>query len=244
MRPQTPEPLFGGTPVNLRLRQFGALGMPSLGANEVARWTNSIHSNAIPYLVKALDERDAPLRKAYQSLWRILPSWISNHFPPPIYAVKMRGAAVFGLSVIGQDARAAIPQLIRLWKEEKDMGVRILVLRCLARIGEQDNRVTSAMIDSLNDKDPQVRRKVVEVLAWPGREPADVVPALISSLRDEWSTVRYEAAHSLCVFSNAAYAAVPELLHALEDPVPFVRSEATNALKQIAPEAAAKAGTK
>ncbi len=148
MRPQTPEPLFGGTPVNLRLRQFGALGMPSLGANEVARWTNSIHSNAIPYLVKALDERDAPLRKAYQSLWRILPSWISNHFPPPIYAVKMRGAAVFGLSVIGQDARAAIPQLIRLWKEEKDMGVRILVLRCLARIGEQDNRVTSAMIDS------------------------------------------------------------------------------------------------
>src|SRR6267378_760864 len=109
---------------------------------------------------------------------------MSTHFPPPLYAVKMRKAAVFGLSVIDQDARAAIPPLIRLWKEEKDLGVRIMVLRCLARIGAQDNRVTSAMIDSLNDKDPQVRRMVVEKLARPGREPTVVVPALITSLRD------------------------------------------------------------
>ena len=48
MCPQALEPLCGTQPVSLWLRRFYRGGAPNFGAIEMARWTNVVHSNAIP----------------------------------------------------------------------------------------------------------------------------------------------------------------------------------------------------
>jgi HEAT repeat protein len=63
-------------------------------------------------------------------------------------------------------------------------------------------------------------------------------------LSDTNFTVRVGAARGLGRFGADAHQAVPALVGLLSDANPFVRDAVSNALKEIDPEAAAKAGVK
>ena len=75
-------------------------------------------------------------------------------------------------------------------------------------------------------------------------ESSLVVPALSKCLSDANNAVRIFAAQGLGWYGAEARQAVPALVPLLSDPCVLARDTAAYALKQIDPEAAAKAGVK
>ena len=78
---------------------------------------------------------------------------------------------------------------------------------------------------------------------------SNAVPIFISGLTNQFADVRNEAANYISQnFTNQFLGQrdqlVPLFVKLLDDPDEFVRENATNELKQIAPEAAVKAGIK
>jgi HEAT repeat protein len=119
----------------------------------------------------------------------------------------------------------------------------------IATHDEEVKIAVPALIKLLKNKSDTVRDKAAESLGAIGRQPDTVIPALIAMLRDEgssWDGVPFAiaATSALGSFGRQAEAAVPDLVLALKNPSPGLRDAAAKALKQIDPEAAAKAGVK
>jgi hypothetical protein len=160
------EPLYQG-------RTMGSwLNSPDITDNELARqvW-EGFGSNAVPFLRKALEARDGPTKKAYWAVRRNLPNWIKRYLPrfDPLPSAILRGRAADGLAYIGEAATPAIPDLIRLSKNDQDgdfskgfvRGRAVAALGNIGRNMEPANppyrAVTEALIEALNDPDPEVR---------------------------------------------------------------------------------------
>jgi HEAT repeat protein len=75
-------------------------------------------------------------------------------------------------------------------------------------------------------------------------EPALVVPALIESLRDPDVFVRAQAATALGEFGTNAKPAAAVLIELLHEQNQDATNAASKAIKQIDPEAAARAGVR
>ncbi|MBI1929627.1 HEAT repeat domain-containing protein [Candidatus Poribacteria bacterium] len=127
--------------------------------------------------------------------------------------------------------RAAVPGLIRVFKEVKDSEVCMSISLALVAIGD---RGVPALFEALRDENMRTRRAVARALGRIGNLAA--VPALIKVLRDKHAPVRTSAAEALGAIGDPA--AVPALIEALRDKSRYVRREAVEALRNIGtPEA-------
>lgn len=72
--------------------------------------------------------------------------------------------AVHALERLGDGAREAVPDLIRLAREGQQIGVRQAAVRALAAGAPEDPRAKAAVLDSLNDNSPFVRREALQSL--------------------------------------------------------------------------------
>lgn len=122
---------------------------------------------------------------------------------------------------------------------------RAAAARRLGDIGPLAQLAVPALLQALTAGDSVVRSRAAESLGRIHTDAGHVVPALVNSLSDTNSEVRASAAEALSGWGKEAQPAVPRLVQLLDDRSDRdLMTAVREALKQIDPDAAAKAGVK
>jgi hypothetical protein len=157
------EPVYEGRPVNYWLRNPKIPGTNATANSALPYWPK-MDSKAVPFLARALETREGRWDRFYLQVWYRTPGWIGNHLPPPVRAAVVRVGAANVLGTLGNDAKPAIPVLIRTLQEDENGGVRCGAVFALLKIGAGDEQVTEAVVAALKDKDPNVRFVTGQIL--------------------------------------------------------------------------------
>lgn len=158
-----------------------------------------VDSNALPYLVNALKKRDGPLRSAYCSVWPLFPQWVTKRVPRPLPAADLRANACQFLRILRPGARAAIPELLHLLRDDDDFWVRGNAAAALGEIANsEDKPVVEALLAATGDKDPTVRSFTVTALGDIAiGEDKPVLEALLAATKDKNGMVWGNASRAL-----------------------------------------------
>jgi HEAT repeats len=165
-------------------------GPPDLvyGGHPLSQWlagdfstSPALDSNAVPFLVHSLKQRDGALLKAYGSLLDAdLPDWLQKRLPIPKFAWMVRFNSCQFLNRLGASARPAIPELIRVMTEDEDGAVRAVAAGALGNIANhEDKPVIDALAGATKDKDATVARRAGEALS--GIDPQAAAKAGVAS---------------------------------------------------------------
>jgi len=160
-RPPVPvDPVYDGYPLSQWL-DHSAFGPVELSSYHYP----SVDSNAVPFLVQTL-KRNGPLRRAYKGLWARLPFWWQNHMPDPMPRRDVRADSCMLLGRLGAAARPAIPELIRLLRDDEDRFVRLFAAYSLGSIATRDDTAAvEALVMATKDKEKFVREAASETLS-------------------------------------------------------------------------------
>jgi HEAT repeat protein len=165
---------------------------------------------AVPVLTKALQEKD-DVSRAYMALalWRIegkaevsvaaLIELTKDRSQPYYY---LRKPAEF-LGAIGPPARAAVPRLREMLKEE-DPAVRASAALALWQIDGEAEAALPALVAALKDDDPRTRQHAAWALGVVGPGAKAVTPPLKELLLDKEAAVRHAAAEALAKIERPA----------------------------------------
>ncbi len=263
LRPREPE--YQGKQLSIWLEEFDRWNG---NTNAPVVWPlRRMGTNALPKLREMLRSEDSRFKKQLMKLAE-KQSLVKFRFTP---VSQRRRRAMYGCQALGPLAKAAIPELIELLKDKdaspfaldaliaigpetlplltealanNNEGIRCYAAMALGLLGSKAPDAIPALIKSLKDKDLLVRCYAAKSLGQLGKEADLVVPVLIENLSDPNPNIRRYNAQALGAFGVRAKAAVPSLLKTLDDQTKIVRLNAAIALKQIDPEAAAKAGVK
>jgi|SRR5579872_6903583 len=221
-----------------------------------------IGTNALPWLVGMLREKDSPLKLQLIRAVR-QQSFIQFHF---VSANSRRFHALIALQILGPEAKPAIPALTDLLNRPEtaeqaasalaaigpeagpplamaltnsNPAIRMAIGRSFEHaapgglLAGRAKMLAPLLVPSLHDPDVEVRCNAAQVLGLI-QEPAIVVPALVAGLADEDSTVRFVCAESLGGFQTQTRPVVIALMAAvLNDPDLEVRMAAAASLRKI-----------
>ena len=109
-------------------------------------------------------------------------------------SARVQGA--FGLGRLGQDARPAVPSLLKALKAE-DPLVRQAAARALGQVRPDATEAVPALMACLQDPEWSVRRQAAQSLGEFGREASTASAALDGLLRDKDPLVRQAARQAL-----------------------------------------------
>jgi len=155
----------------------------------------------------------------------------------------LRRAAATTLSLLGPEARDAVPTLEKAVQDPNTV-VRLEAANALWLIA-RNQEAQQLLVSLLQDGDSAVRSTAAVLLGLlSGDDAAGAVPALIRALWDENSLVRSNAAEALGRIGPKAQKAIPALLAILdaeieEDPVVSATTEALGLLGQESKQAIA-----
>ncbi|MDB6067666.1 MAG: repeat-containing protein [Pedosphaera sp.] len=218
-----------------------------------------IGRDAMPEIIRILKRRDSSLKERSMK-------WLSeHHFFKAAYhpVIESQSRALRACSVLGPQAKAAIPAMVSLvnessharWLEQalvqagpdavapligaltnRDYQVRRDVAYRLWRFPNSGPKVMPVLIECLKDKSLEVRVGAVFSMGELKQEPIIAIPALMAMLEDTTPSVRWRACLAIGKYEHEAQAATAALLTALSDPDPSVSGTAAIALVQINPE--------
>jgi hypothetical protein len=190
-----------------------------------------IGTNAIPYLLKMLCEKDSVQRTKLlnlvqkQKLIRIhyKPDWVRN------------SEGKWGFSILGADAKEAVPALIEVYERNISTSSRGCTIGALGEIGPGAIAAIPTLLQCITstNTDAFIRTVAVNALGGIHAEASTVVPILINCLSDPIRDVRLIAARSLGRYGTEAREAIPKLSSLLSDKEKSVSSAAYGALRQI-----------
>lgn len=126
------EPIYQGKSASDWMNYDYSVPNPDRKFREV--W-QGLGSNAVPFLVKALDRREAYRPITYRSLWRGLPPWLRRVLPtpsPPANIIRSRAASALG--EIGEASRPAISAILHTMKADESGFVRETAANALKAI--------------------------------------------------------------------------------------------------------------
>jgi HEAT repeat protein len=268
--PPEKEPVSQGKPLsywlagydsgNYRLAHPNGPSPPTHGEANFA--IRQMGTNAIPTLLRMLEEHDPSLRERVLALTR------KQHFIKIPYMRANRGLNAYsGFHALGPEAVSAVPALLGIFDRDQSAFSQQAIPAILASIGPGAAEAIPALLKATTHTNAMVRNNAVWALRRIHSAPAVVVPALTKCLSDPDAQVRMEAARALAAFEWKAESAVPALLDlwrkepprrnlgsfdsvvsaswatAVPGPgTPDVRGAAADALQSIDPEAANKAG--
>jgi HEAT repeat protein len=145
--------------------------------------------------------------------------------------VRTNAAATLGR--IGLPARAALPALKRLMREETVTTAREQMARTLGQVASDQPETIDELIGYLETGDESTRVLAAEALGAAGQPAARAVPALMRALVDPSAQLRAEAAEALGSMGPAVRPAIPALLAALNDPDHEVQHSVAEALSRL-----------
>ena len=233
LRPHKITPVFKGKPVTVWVR---SLGDGSMDTFSLQRTWAAFGPDAVPYLAKALEQRNSPAGKIYIGLWPHLPAAVRAHLPRPVDALAVRQNAANVLSFWSAGCKFAVPALVAALKDE-DWTVRQNVAGALGSVGREHPEVVPALVSALDDEHQTVRGNAAASLGDIGPKAKDAIPTLLRALQDADAMVRVLSADALIRVqpSTASEAEVlPLLLKSLTDTNHYVRANAALALRNAA----------
>jgi hypothetical protein len=184
--------------------------------------------DAIPYLVKWMqfDSWGRGVRQTVQEFSRKLPPSIAPTFLCKCSdtAGERAAAAADAFSVLGDDARSAVPDLIALVNSPGQTERFGNAIRALDGIGSNAIPALSAHISNTNAFNREQTIQALMMYPTLAKSGAPALPALVRCLEDPDGKVRYESATALALRTNGdkAHAAlvVPALTRCLRDRLP------------------------
>ncbi|MDB6063831.1 MAG: repeat-containing protein [Pedosphaera sp.] len=240
---RTSEPMYKGKPLSFWLGAYSAMhtlnlhdGQEKWGeSNEAVR---SIGTNAIPILLRRLRVDYSPLTL------RLLALAQKQHLFKVRSPSENQREGILGFEALGDHGKVVVPELIRIYEKDSSFRSRYSTIVALGCIGPAAEQAVPMLVQSLGDTKSYLRPTALFTLGQIHSRPEIAVPALIKCLGDRDFSVKMTAAGAITGFGSDARQAVPALLNALEDSDAYVKAAARSALKEIDPEAAAKAGVK
>jgi len=243
------EPVYQGKRLSVWLVQYGTNHFPTLRDGELGPQAETairhIGTNAIPIFLSIITTRESPFKLRVMAL--VPNRWLARLRVRSMFDYRFLGA--FGLIALGVDAKSAIPTLIGLLNDTTP-DVRFIAGFTLESLGpEAGDDLLPQLEKCLEGPDAIVQSQAIRVLAQIRQRAEVVIPILVEILakpqnQQHSAILRRDAIRALRQFGPQARPAVPKLVELLRDTNTLIRSAATNALKQIDPEAAAKAGVK
>jgi len=245
------EPVYQGKRLSVWLEHLERLDEAATRGNQNERddaeqAIRHIGTNALPILIERLPAQNTRLKQ-------LMMAWANKHERFPLHfksAEQRRIEAVCGYEALGSLASAQVPRLIDILDNDLFLDARQAAARVLGYIGPEARLAVPALFRATKDTDDSVRINALWALGEIRPDPQLTIPVLVVGLDDAEPFVRENAALALRRYGPEARAAVPALLRTLDTTnavgMEQQRFHATvrSALKNIDPEAAAKAGVK
>jgi HEAT repeat protein len=219
-------------------------------AAEALGWCSRSDAGVVPALAAALNDGDEEIRGLATFGLRRMKLTQEKAIQVCCQQLKDSPHAEAALRRFGQ---SAVPALIRALGAE-DATTREKAAQTLSGIGEAAAKAVPPLSLALRDGDAGVRLAVAKALWSITKEVQKVVPALAHLLERKWSPGpeadesrrRFFLAviESLGRIGPPAQEAIPALLEKTGDENRHIRESAIRALRQIGPDAAAKAGSR
>lgn len=144
----------------------------------------------------------------------------------------VRSTAGSSLSRFGARAKAALPLLLKMYKEENDVYSRQTMLNAMVQIDRKNPKVVEVLVSALDE--PQLQPTALSYLQQLGVDAAPAVPRLIKILEPENNlNVRVQSAQTLGSIGPAAEKALPTLNKLSETADGALKSTVDNAISRI-----------
>jgi len=236
LRPR--EPMYQGKPLSYWMGGYDYPAYGGVTPSEADQAVRQLGTNAIPTLLRFIGAKDSALKLKVIELVQ-KPNFVHSHYA--LDSDRHR-QAVQAFEILGDDAKGAVPALIKIYNLNISDDSQYAVAAALGWIGPSARLAIPSLLQGMNGTNFHVRLFSIRALGQIHAESAVIVPALKGQLKDREPTVQMFAIGALGDFGPDAKPAVPALIQLLSNHVINVREGATNALKQIDPEAAAKGG--
>jgi HEAT repeat protein len=139
--------------------------------------------------------------------------------------------------------QSAVPALIEIVNQNISATSQFCALSVLGSAGPLAKEAVPSLLGWATNANAEARRWSIDTLACIHVNPDRVLPVLTNAMHDPVFIVRLKAVTSLENFGTDARVAVPALLEFINAPQNSeLRNVAISTLKNIDPEAAAKAG--
>ncbi len=178
-------------------------------------------------------------------------AWALGHVGPTAIPALRRKAlvdrdplvcrdAAGACSLIGKEARAALPELLLCCRPDRDTELRKMALSVIVKlVGPEDKVAVSTLRQALADRDIEIKRNAALALSnIGGPDAAAAVPILVDALRTGDLELKRTAAAAIKNIGPDARAALPTLRDALNDPDEELRANAAVAVGGIGEAAA------
>jgi hypothetical protein len=193
-------------------------------------------TNAIPSLLRMIRAVDDPLearlmRPLRRHRWvRSVPAWFRNF------------EAACAFERLGENAKAGVPALIKIYQEHRSAESVIAAVRALGSIGPPAEEAVPCLLNAVTSTNEAICCRALSALGKIHARPGLVVPVLMRCLADPRASVRQLAALSHGNFGKDAAPAIPALLQLLNDGETLVEFFAARALEKIDPQSVPWAG--
>lgn len=220
------EPRYGGRALSewarMRETRFPDDYGLTADANQAVR---SIGTNAIPTALRWLSHEPSPITRITWALLEKLPQSLKSHFARKHDSRPWDAYEV--LSVLGPEARCAIPELTRLAVTCRDASRAHLCVKALVNIGPE---AVPGLTSIITHGQSEVRFYAIVFLAKFGTNAAPAVPALVKSLDDQADNVAYGAAIALGLVGTSNPTVVSALTASLQSSNAWHRASAAMGL--------------
>ncbi len=224
------EPSFRGIPISRWIERSN----PTLRHEPV----NVFGTNAVPYLLEALERKKSRLNGTAWKFWLKLPASTQKKLVwfKPLDVEACRSAAVNWLLELGPDARAAVPRLIELALHSSNPAIASRAVSLLGVVGANSPGAFAALDQLLKQRDPKTQEAIALSISCFGSKAAEAVPELLQIAQTNANPKAFYAVTALGAIGPAAAPAVPWLATMLNDD--DFQDYALGALENIGPAAA------
>ena len=148
-------------------------------------------------------------------------------------AVIFRDGIADAFSVLGNDARPALPLLLEA-SRSRDFRLREEAAIAVKKIAPEIPDSLARLIKDLNNPDPGFRQQAINAIAGLGTNGIEAVPALLKCLSHPDSTTRSDATRALNCMGVTSDEYIEDLGKNLADTNSFVADEARSSLVTLA----------